>query len=243
MTIWAQITDLHIDNNIPELAHIDSRANALAALEAVCREKIDRLILSGDVSETEAGMTWFLDQVRQRKIVYEFIPGNHDALEALTGENGTSTHFFARQVEEGFLVLFMDSGPYWVDEKQLAWLEAQLAQAQAEVIVFIHHPVLDCGNSLMDQRFPLKNREAVVQILDKADRPIALFCGHYHLEEIVRHKKITQYVTPSTFYQIEKYTAGIEIASEAIGYRLLSFKPGAYETVVKYLVAEHTKNT
>jgi len=237
MTLLAQITDLHIDNVDPDLiTQIDSRANALAVLDAVQQQKIKRLVLNGDIAETENGIDWFLEQIRARKFQYNLILGNHDLPQIYRDKNifgGPQTYH--AELLEGFLILFLDSGRNSIDQEQLAWIEEQLFQTDQEVLIFVHHPVLDCGNSIMDRKYPLKNRAEVLKILTKTNRKIALFCGHYHREEIVQAQNITQHLTPSTYYQIKKYAAGIELESEAVGYRVLSLKAGKYETTVKYL--------
>jgi predicted phosphodiesterase len=46
----------------------------------------------------------------------------------------------------------------------------------------------------MDKKYPLKNREEVLKILTKTNQKIAIFCGHYHREEIVEERNIIQYV-------------------------------------------------
>lgn len=240
MTIFAQITDLHIDNEDPDLKQIDTRANALAVLEVIQKQNIERLIVTGDIAESSSGMSWFLDQVNQRKFKFDLILGNHDDPQSYLENNrsGRAKPYYSVQVE-GFLFLFLDSANNWIDQEQLVWIDEQLSQTKLAVLIFVHHPVLNCGDSTMDKKYPLKNREEVLKILTKANQKIAIFCGHYHREEIVEDRNIIQYVTPSTFYQIKKYSAELEVESEAIGYRILSIEHGNYETKVKYLEPGH----
>lgn len=236
MTILSQITDLHIDNDVPELKHLDSRAQALAVLDDLQRQNIEQLVITGDIAETRSGVDWFLDQLDQRGFKYRLILGNHDLTQPYVEKKllGNPQFYYALELE-GFLVLFLDSANNHVDQAQLAWLDEQLFRAEREVLIFIHHPVLDCGGTLMDQKYPLKNRDEVLQILLKTNRKLALFCGHYHMEAVIEQGKLTQYVTPSTFYQLKKYSGRPEMDSEIPGYRILSLEDGKYTTEVKYL--------
>ena len=231
----AQITDLHIDNSVPELSHIDARANALAVLDQLHKQNVRQLALTGDIAETDAGAEWFLEQVEQRDFQYRVIMGNHDVVEPFLQRNLLKPKPYFVEEMEGFRMFFLDSANYWVDPAQLAWLEEQLARTKLEILVFIHHPVLDCGGTMMDTRYPLQNRSEVLRILSESQREINLFCGHYHLEAVVKHDRITQYVTPSTLYQLKKYSDHPETENETIGYRLISLANGKLETSVAYL--------
>jgi 3',5'-cyclic-AMP phosphodiesterase len=235
MTIFAQITDLHIDSTDPDLKHIDSRANALAVLDVIQKQNIERIIITGDIAESANGMNWFMDQVNKRGFKFDMVLGNHDARPNMEENDpgGSKTYYAVNS--ESFCFLFLDSGKNWIDQDQLIWINEQLSWAKQDVLIFVHHPVLNCGDSLMDKKFPLNNREEVFKILIKTNQKIAIFCGHYHREELVEYGNIIQYVTPSTLYQIKKYAVGIEVESEAIGYRILSIDNGSYQTKVKYL--------
>lgn len=240
MTIFAQITDMHIDNPDPELKHVDSRANVLTVLEEIRKQNIKRLILTGDLAESTDGIAWLLGEINKRKFEYEIILGNHDDAQIYKEEKivrDTKAYYSRRS--DGFLFLFLDSKDGFIDQEQLGWIDEQLSQAKENIIIFTHYPVLDGGDSIMDKRFPLKNRDEVAKVLAKSKLKIALFCGHYHREEIIRSENIIQYLTPSTLYQIKKYAPKIEVESEAVGYRILSFDNGKYETQVKYVEATH----
>jgi Icc protein len=241
MTIFAQITDLHIDNTDPELKHIDSRANVLAVLNEIQKQNIKRLILTGDMAESADGIVWLLGEINKRDFEYELILGNHDDAQIYKEEKivRAPKAYYSRR-SDGFLFLFLDSKDGFVDQEQLDWIDKQLSPTKEDVIIFIHYPVLDGGDSIMDKRFPLRNRDEVAKVLTKSNQKITLFCGHYHREEIIRSGNIIQHLTPSTLYQIKRYSPKIEIESEAVGYRVLSFENGRYETQVKYVEVTHS---
>lgn len=236
MTLLAQITDLHLDQAVPELQHLDARARTLAVLDELHRQEITELLVTGDIAETRSGAEWFLEQLAQRGFQAHLILGNHDLAEVFIekGRVGHPQAYFALE-QDGFRLLFMDSASYRVDPAQLAWLTAELAQATQEILIFIHHPVLDCGQTLMDQRYPLKNRDQVLECLVQSQRKITLFCGHYHTEACLEQGLIRQYVTPAVLYQLKKYSTGLETEHETPGYRLLKLENGIYTTEVRYL--------
>lgn len=235
MTVLAQITDMHIDNDVTELKHLDPRANITRVLDILRLENIEALIITGDVAETYEGIDWFLEQVEDRGFQYHIILGNHDIRAPYLEKKIMAEPPYYATIMNDFLVLFMDSADNWVDPLQLAWLDEQLSHTTRDILLFIHHPVLDCGATMMDQKYPLQNRDEVLRILSKTDHAISLFCGHYHTEEVVRLGNVTQYVTPSTFYQLQKYAAKPKIDNEQIGYRILSIENGKLETEVRYL--------
>lgn len=239
MTTLAQITDIHIDNQVKDLAHIDPRSNFLRALDAVQKQGIQQVVFSGDIAETPAGVDWFFEQVHLRGLQYHLILGNHDLREPFLEKKELSHPAYYATSLDGFHVLFMDSAVNQVDDEQLGWLASQIEVAEQNLIIFIHHPVLDCGGSFMDKKYPLRNRDDVLAVLNKSPRPVTLFCGHYHTDEVVGYANITQHVTPSSFYQLKKYTPTPETAHEKIGYRILTIENGQYRTEVQYLTPEH----
>jgi Icc protein len=236
MMLLAQITDLHIDNEVPELQHLDARAQTLAVLDELRRQKVEELFVTGDIAETHSGAEWFVELLAQWGFQTRLLMGNHDLAEIYIkkGLLGHPKAYFALD-QEGFRLLFLDSANYSVDQEQLAWLAAELAQAKDEILIFIHHPVLDCGQTLMDQRYPLKNRDQVLECLLQSQRKITLFCGHYHAEAVVEQGQILQYVTPAVLYQLKKYSTGLETEHETPGYRLLRLENGTFTTEVRYL--------
>lgn len=236
MVDFAQITDLHIDNEDQVLTHLNSRANSMAVLDCIQHQNIPRIILTGDIAESERGVRWFFHQISQRNMTYHIVMGNHDDVRSYEKEGLIQhvTPYYALEIEN-FLLLFLDSTRYYIDPAQLTWMDTQLASHDQDVLLFIHHPVLDCGGSVMDQQYPLKNRDDVAKLLHARNHHISIFCGHYHTEETVESRNIVQFVTPSTLYQLKKYAAGLEIDNERIGYRVLSLDHGTYSTEVKYL--------
>ena len=50
-------------------------------------------------------------------------------------------------------------------------------------VVIMHHPPDRMHVPHMDEVHYLKDKDEVMQILTEADKPISIFCGHYHVEK------------------------------------------------------------
>ncbi len=241
MQKFALICDLHIDTADPALAHLDPRRNAVRLLDALKRDGLRKVIAMGDVSDSDEGLLWFIGELDKRGFDFSLMPGNHDVFESFreTGIVRGPTAYSAARME-GFKVLFLDTSAYSVDAEQLAWMEAELRDNHDDILLFVHHPIIDCGDTQMDRLYPLKNREKTLDAI--AGRPfnVTLFCGHYHTESAVRLGNVVQFVTPSVLYQIKKHTVSphLEIADERIGFRVLEIDGTKTATEVRYLDPE-----
>lgn len=104
--------------------------------------------------------------------------------------------------------IFLDSSANEISTSQLVWLKNELNTTK-KIIVFVHHAVL-AVNSIVDRLYPLKNREQVKDILINSQKKIRIFCGHYHMEDERTEKRITQFITPASSYQIVKNAETLE---------------------------------
>ena len=83
------IADLHIGKVVNGFPMIDDQKHALAGvLDAACRERVDALLMAGDLydksapsAEAVSVLDWFLTSVADRGIPCFAIPGNHDSAE------------------------------------------------------------------------------------------------------------------------------------------------------------------
>ena len=130
--------------------------------------------------------------------------------------------------------IFLIPAPEEIGESQLEWLRRQVSESSEPLIVFIHHPILDCGNTVVDRFYPLKNRDAVRQVLSAAKREITIFCGHYHYRDFkeIREGQLCQFVTPSTAWQIKPYGEKIEPDNSYVGYREIWMENDQLQTAV-----------
>jgi len=235
MTIFMQITDLHIDNSYDELKHINAKRKVIEILDTIIIEPFSKLIITGDISESDNGIVWLLKQLDGRKIKYEFVMGNHDNCDFYeTNIPGNISTFKIDEVGK-YSIISLDSSKCEIDQNQFNWLETNISYIKNEVVIFIHHPLLDCNNSLMDKKYPLLNRDKIVKLLCNHSEKIHVFCGHYHTEAIIVYKNIIQYVTPSTFYQLKTESECLEIENERSGYRIINLENDMLYTEVRYV--------
>jgi 3',5'-cyclic AMP phosphodiesterase CpdA len=223
----AQISDLHIDDFLAKKEKIDTRKNFEETLRLAHSRGVSEVILSGDLGVPEA-YEWIFETIRSYGFDFQVVFGNHDHradfqkfdfLTVLMKEDGL---YFSKRIE-GLQseCIFLDSSAEEIGAIQLEWLMRQLAGSREPLVIFIHHPILDCGNTVVDRFYPLKNRDAVRQILSAAKREITIFCGHYHYRNFqeIREGSLRQFVTPSTAGQIKPYGEKIEPDNSYIGYR------------------------
>jgi 3',5'-cyclic-AMP phosphodiesterase len=81
------------------------------------------------------------------------------------------------------------------------WLRTEL-NTEKLVLLFLHHPVIAVDTPLDRLGAALHDREQVKACLQECNKNVALFCGHYHMQDAVAEGVIRQLVTPAPSYQI-----------------------------------------
>jgi len=216
----AQVTDLHLDHRLEKELGKDTRRNLLAVLRDIRNRRINEIVLTGDLAEDSA-IDWLFEELDAQKSQYSYIFGNHDTRERYPGSVNKEGFYYYQRDIENIQCLFLDSADSFVDEQQLHWLIERIEERQGPAIIFVHHPILDCGTLFMDYQYPLKNRFQFQEILRKKNRDFFVFCGHYHMEHEQIQENIHQYVTPSTYYQIRGDTKDLQEDKVSIGYRII----------------------
>ena len=119
--------------------------------------------------------------------------GNHDIRAQMSAAFGTNalTDGFAQHawVEDGTLFLLLDTvdeednAPRhggWLCEARLGWIADQIATHQAgRIVAMMHHPPFDTGLPGAD-RIKLMNGSVLLDLLQQAQVPTHLVCGHVH---------------------------------------------------------------
>ena len=233
MTI-AQITDLHLGHKFERRFDVDTKRNLLCLLDDLGTLGINHIVVTGDIAEP-CMIPWFFATIEDRKLSMDLVPGNHDDPKdyADSGQPGEA-RYFARMMG-GYRALFLDTHSSSVDAKQLEWLALSLREADQPLLIFAHHPVLDFDGSYMDTHYPLKNRNEVRELLFTCENDIHLFCGHYHATDERKFRNVRQYITPSLFYQVKKYSSDLEREAGPVGYRIISLHP-SISSSVRYLL-------
>ena len=221
------ITDLHLDETVPFDNGVDARNNWTRILNDIASRAIDQLIFGGDIGEPSA-YEWFFDSVKNYSGKLYLTLGNHDQYEIVKNyysnkfEESNSELFYDHE-DNNFNYIYLDSSSDKISDVQLNWLRKEIAAATKKIILFIHHPVLGLDTAV-DREFPLQNRDIVKKVLLSSEKEIKIFSGHYHMEERIAEDNITQYITPSGSFQIEKTKDKIRINKSRFGYRLIELE-------------------
>jgi 3',5'-cyclic-AMP phosphodiesterase len=235
MKVFAQLTDLHTDDFLANKYKIDTRMNIRRALDAVGKRGVRDLVLTGDLGDSSA-IPWLMETIRARGMKARVTLGNHDKAETFRNLKATGillhkSDLYYAELIEGILCLFLDSGSAVIGKEQFRWIEEQTSGARGNrLVIFVHHPILDCGRTLMDRRYPLKNREVLAEYLEGLNRDVFVFCGHYHTSHVQRLERITQYVTPSLFVQFKSHAESFQVETTDISFRLIEFDGGDLRT-------------
>ncbi len=226
----AQLTDLHLDDSMAIANGVDTRANLVHVLADIRDKGIRDVVLSGDLGEAHT-IGWLADQLLLFGLSSRYLLGNHDRpadYAALAGfaENTHAEGCYFTLREDGFLQLYLDSSRYEIGSGQMAWLMRQCNDSDEPVLLFIHHPVLDCGNTPMDRFYPMRKRDILRDFLLSLRRPVHIVCGHYHTCHEQQIQNISQYVTLSTYVQLKKTGLLLEMDGRDIGYRIIEVNSG-----------------
>ena len=227
MKKFAHITDLHVDDFLAREYRIDTRGNFESALNLARDRGISTAILTGDLGIPEI-YPWLFETLMAHGMDFHIALGNHDKardfekfdfLKPLTRDDGL---YYSKMIEGiEFECIFLDSSAQEVGGNQMKWLQGQVTRSKEPLVVFIHHPILDCGNTIMDRMYPLGNRDDVKRVLIESGRDVTIFCGHYHYRHApeTRDENLRQLLTPSTFGQIQPYGEEIKPEGGYIAYR------------------------
>ncbi|MVA77176.1 phosphodiesterase [Auraticoccus sp. F435] len=200
--VLAHLTDLHITGDgSPLYGAVDSTRRLAAALDRLERSGVrpDALVLSGDLADrgepaayrTLRSLVWPVAERLGAEVVVAC--GNHDDRAALrqhlldgAGEPGAPADAPVRSVHRfgGLRVLVVDSsvpGAHWgaVDEEQLGWLAAVLAEpAPLGTVLVVHHPP---APTLLDLALTveLRGQARLAEVLAGSDVR-AVLAGHVH---------------------------------------------------------------
>ena len=229
------LTDTHIDEASPRENGADTRKNFEAVLKDITALNPDRVIFGGDIAEVSS-YGYFFGWMQQFPNL-DIVLGNHDKNHPVDeffpnpireSEDG----FYYKREDENFLWLFLDSSTDLISPSQLEWLKGSLSTSTKDIMLFIHHPLLHI-NSVVDKKYPLYNRDLVLELLFAHQKPVTIFCGHCHVEDFQRSGNVTQYMTPAVSYQIKKGTREVESDVSYFGYRLIELTSGSFSTEVR----------
>jgi len=237
-----QITDLHVAVD-EHPYNINVRKNLQDVLLSVYSNPPDYLVVTGDLCYRDGQVPiykWVYDQLEGTNIPYEIIAGNHDDPVMMAETFDLKQHlkdgkyYYAKKLGH-HLCLFLDSSDRTLGEDQFRWLRRQLKNATGNILLFMHHPPVHAGVPFMDNRHDFQDREALQEVLFSYPHPIALFCGHYHVDKIIQLKNVLIHITPSLFFQIDSSEPDFKVDHHRIAYREIELEDLSLRTTLRYL--------
>jgi Icc protein len=226
----AFITDIHLNEQFILDNNINATKNFETVLADIERRKINELVFGGDIGESTSHK-YFFEKLRGLSI--NLILGNHDKFDKVKeyfSRDEYKDELYYKVDDEKYQYIFLDTSSNELSKKQLEWITTQLYDKK-KLILFSHHPILKIDTPV-DIAYPLTNREELKNVLLNFKNSVALFCGHYHLNDEQELENIKQYVTQAISYQIVKNATEIKIDNLNFGYRIIKISEDSIETEI-----------
>lgn len=224
----AFITDTHFDEQFTLDCGADSRKNWEIIIADLLSRGITEIIIGGDIGDNTS-YKYFFDSLKEFTV--HLLLGNHDKFVEINKfrnlQNGNEELFYSFE-DEYNRYIFLDTSSYNLSEKQFTWLKFEL-QTEKAIIIFIHHPILKV-KTIIDKKYPLKNRKELKFVLESIKKPVTVFCGHYHMNDEQTEKNIKQIITQSASYQFEKNITQENIVNSEFGYRIIEIEQDNIKT-------------
>lgn len=216
----AQISDLHLKAN-GKLSYgvVDTLAALRRAVDHLnaSQPRPDIVVVSGDLVDFGQPDEYAVlrPELERLRMPYFLVPGNHDERAHLLG--AFADHRYLPRSPEAPLDWVVDDYPLrligldsttpgrhggQLEDRQLRWLDAQLAKRpQAPTVLILHHPPFISGIGHMD-REPLLNAAALQAVIAAHPQVERLLCGHLHRSMQRRFGGSLCCVCPGTSHQI-----------------------------------------
>ena len=219
--LLAQISDLHIKRpgalayrRVDTAAHLERCVARLVALEP----RPEAVVVTGDLVDLGSLLEYELlkELLAPLTMPVYLLVGNHDertALRAVFDDHPylhTGGEFVHYAVDVGPLRLVaLDSQTPGQSNghlcaARLAWLEAQLGQAQGQpVVLALHHPPFVSGIGHMDrQRLDHESTERLAAIVSRYSNVERVICGHVHRPIFTRFAGTIACAVPAPAHQV-----------------------------------------
>ena len=219
-TIWNHPSRFHlVEVSIPALESV---------LEHLTQLDLDFLLLPGDLTQhgEPDNHNWLQKRLSELPFPVYVVPGNHDVPVMMASEQSIAFNnfpyyyhqfgysnpekiYYSCQLLPGVRLIGLNSNNFnergeqigRLDEKQLSWLEEELAATNDElVMVMVHHNVVehlpDQSSHLMANRYMLENAAELLQLLRKHQVKL-VFTGHLHVQDVAYSQGVYDITTGS----------------------------------------------
>ncbi|MCP9313124.1 metallophosphoesterase [Liquorilactobacillus satsumensis] len=235
-----QISDTHLtpDGEKPSFNQQLNPYNKLSLVFGDLKKmdtKPDLIVLTGDLIHEGKSS----DYVRLQEILHAkeqelgvsicVLLGNHDRTAAFYEgflHKEAQEKYYYKVTIDGVDNYFLDTTfgnieQGYLDKKQLAWLEKNLAEhAKRPALIFMHHPI--AGASLRYMRFSVLQNGA--ELLDACQKGNVkgIFAGHIHFPTTYATAGIINAVAESTAYHIDCRSYKKHEVSDVVGYNIIT---------------------
>lgn len=219
MDRFAFITDVHLNEEYPLKQGVNAYSNFEKILDDIKKKNIRTIVFGGDIGNKSAH-TYFFNALKDFDL--KLILGNHDCYSEVKSSYNVGTHeheLFYHLESLYYKYLFLDTSKNFISNNQLKWINDQL-KTNKKIIIFSHHPIFKI-DTIIDSMFPLQNRDEVQKILNKSQKQITVFCGHYHMKNNGSFKNVRQITSYAISYQIKKNAMNIEPDNTIFGYIII----------------------
>ena len=204
-----QITDPHLLAPGEELMGLDVNRRLRAVLAHAQAFAPDAYLLTGDfcahdpVQEVYHRLRPLLDQLGKP---YYLAAGNHDDRTMmrnaffLDGHGQDPVSGLVQIRDRHFLML--DTALGSVDKGQVEWLSRAINQ-YPDADIIMHHPPVPLGVNFMDEKYPLRDTDDLLQVLTYDEKQRRVFCGHYHNARTVHYRNLEIHLCPPTSFYID----------------------------------------
>ncbi|AHG50203.1 hypothetical protein RLEG12_00955 (plasmid) [Rhizobium leguminosarum bv. trifolii CB782] len=191
------VSDTHIGPVGQLVVGLDPHERLRLVVRAInaCHDDAALCVITGDLTDRgdEDSYRAFADIVRELKIPYRLLLGNHDSRESFRRVFPHATidadGFVQSTADFGHIrLVFLDSlhdnhaGLGQLCSARLEWLDLVLQEAAVtgrQTVIFIHHPPFSVGVRMFDQML-LENPAPFLKKI-AANKPLHLAFGHLHL--------------------------------------------------------------
>ncbi|MDF5718378.1 MAG: metallophosphoesterase [Rhizonema sp. NSF051] len=219
-TIWNHPSRFHlVEVSIPALESV---------LEHLTQLDLDFLLLPGDLTQhgEPDNHNWLHKRLSELPFPVYVVPGNHDVPVMMASEQSIAFNnfpyyyhkfgysnpeniYYSCQLLPGVRLIGLNSNNFneqgeqvgRLDDKQLSWLEEELAATDDElVLIMVHHNVVehlpDQSRHPMAHRYMLENASELLQLL-RQHKVKLVFTGHLHVQDVAYSEGVYDITTGS----------------------------------------------